>query len=225
MNKIHPTAIIGPGVTIGESNVIEAYAVIVGNTQLGNSNWIGPHVVIGSPPESRAHHDPLTNISGETSGRVVIGSRCVIHEHSAIQSPTLNVTHVGDDVFLMHGVHIGHDCYVGNGVTIAPTSVLAGHVTVAKSATLGIATVVHQHIKIGGLSMIGMNSTVVKHVKPFSLYVGSPARFLSLNEIGLSRAGISLDTIQHLVREPWEDWKISDFPENVLEFLTEDQLS
>ena len=222
MNKIHPTAIIGPEVVMGVGNVIEAYAVIQGRTQIGDSNWIGPHVVIGTPPESRQHHNPENNLTGEVTGKVLIGSKCVIHEHSAIQSPTEEITLIGDEVFLMHAVHVGHDCKVSNGVTIAPTSVLAGHVCVGKNATLGIGVVVHQFVKIGGLSMIGMNSTVVKDVKPFSLFVGSPARFVSLNEVGLIRAGFSLDSIKLLVGEPWEDWNLASFPSDVARFLQDE---
>lgn len=210
---------IGPEVTIGVGNIIEAYAVIQGKTQIGDSNWIGPHVVIGTPPESREHHNPENNLSGEVSGKVVIGSKCVIHEHSAIQSPTKDVTQIEDEVFLMHAVHVGHDCKVSKGATVAPTTVLAGHVSVGKYATLGMGVVVHLFVRIGALSMIGMNSTVVKDVKPFSLFVGSPARFVSLNEVGLIRAGFSLNSVKSLVSEPWEDWDLTLFPLDLAEFL------
>lgn len=219
MNKIHPTAIIGPNVILGDGNIIEPYAVLQGNTQIGDSNWIGPHAVIGTPPESRTHHNAEMNLEGLVPGIVKIGSRCIIHEHSAVQSPTADLTLINNNVFLMHGVHIGHDCKIADDVTIAPTSVLAGHVIVGKNVTLGIGTVVHQHLRIGALAMSGMNSTINRNVKPFSLIAGTPARFISHNQVGLERAGIDLTPFLELLEKPWSEWDYSLFPKDILEIL------
>ena len=47
-NKIHPTAIIGKEVVLGEGNTIGPYSVIEGKTYIGDNNTICSHVVIGS---------------------------------------------------------------------------------------------------------------------------------------------------------------------------------
>ena len=67
--------------------------MITSNVSIGDNNWIGPHVVIGAPPENREHHPiPFT---GSKLGQITIGSRNVIHEHTSIQSPTDSITILG----------------------------------------------------------------------------------------------------------------------------------
>src|SRR3954466_6522409 len=57
-NRIHPTAVIGPEVELGDDNVIGAYAVLLGPATIGSGNWIGPHAVVGTPGESRGATHP-----------------------------------------------------------------------------------------------------------------------------------------------------------------------
>ena len=59
MNQMHPTAVIGPDVKLGTGKTIGPYAVLLGNTEIGDDNWIGPHVVIGSPGEMRGGEHPV----------------------------------------------------------------------------------------------------------------------------------------------------------------------
>ena len=57
-NRIHPTAVLGEGVELGEDNVIGPFAVIAGPVRIGDGNWIGPHVTIGTPGEDRHRPHP-----------------------------------------------------------------------------------------------------------------------------------------------------------------------
>ena len=217
MNSIHPTAVIGNTVKIGFGNVIEPYAVITGNVSIGNNNWIGSHVVIGAPPEHRQYHPiPFKNFA---PGRIIIGSRNVIHEHTSIQSPTKDVTAVGSDCFIMHGSHIAHDCIVEDWVTIAPTSVLAGHVYVQTKATLGIGTVIHQRLTVGAYALTGMNATVNLNVKPFKIVAGTPAKTLRLNTIGIERSGLPTGPWLEELNLEFSQWNLSLFPASVIELI------
>lgn len=159
--------------------------MISGKVKIGNNNWIGPLVSIGTPPEHREFHNkPL--------GQIVIGNGNVIHEHTAIQSPTIGTTEIGSECFLMHSTHVAHDCFLADKVTIAPMAVLAGHVNLGYASTLGIGVAIHQHLNIGPFAMIGMNSTVTKDVKAATLVAGSPARYVRANTVGLERNGVPL---------------------------------
>src|SRR5438105_9878108 len=40
-NRIHPTAVVGDAVDLGEGNVIGPYAVVLGPCRMGDDNWIG----------------------------------------------------------------------------------------------------------------------------------------------------------------------------------------
>ena len=212
-NIIHATAVIEQGVTLGSGNWIGPYAVIMGSVDIGDNNWIGPHAVIGAPPEHRSFHEGVTIKT--LVGSIVIGSRNVIHEHVAIQAPTAELTSLGDDCFIMHGVHLAHDVQLADGVTIAPTAVMGGHSKVGLRATIGIGVAVHQNISIGPMAMIGMHATIVKNVEPFSLVVGSPARFLKANLVGIDKAGIAHGPWIEFINKPLHTWDLSKVPDEV----------
>lgn len=189
-NIIHKTALIDSGVKLGSNNWIGPYTVLTGNLEIGDSNWFAPHVVIGCPPENKSFHVDVLPVNLE--GKIVIGDRNKIHENTAVQMPTLDITEIGNDCFLMHGTHIAHDCKVGDNVILANNSVLAGHVKIQEFSNLGIGVVVHQYRVIGGYSMIGMGSTVTRDINPFMLAFGSPCKEVRPNLVGIERNGIDM---------------------------------
>jgi UDP-N-acetylglucosamine acyltransferase len=217
MNSIHRTAVIGENVRLGTGNVVEPYAVITGNVIIGDNNWIGPHVVIGAPPEHREHHPiPFINF---TPGQIVIGSRNVIHEHTSIQSPTVGITAIGSNCFIMHACHVAHDCVIEDWVTIAPTSVLGGHVYVQARATLGIGTVIHQRRTIGAFALTGMNATVTRDVIPFMTVSGTPAKVLRPNSVGIERSSLPMGPWLEELSLDFSKWNLSIFPPPVIEIV------
>ena len=50
-NRIHPTAVIGPQVTMGTGNVIGPYCVLQGPVTLGDDNYLSSHVSVGGSAE------------------------------------------------------------------------------------------------------------------------------------------------------------------------------
>lgn len=196
MNEIHPTAIIGDQVRMGDDNIIGPYAVLDGDIDLGSGNSIGPHVVIFGPctigDDNAIDPHVVINTAGEIRGEnrrgTRIGSRNVLKEFVAVQGGDSSV---GDDCFLMDKAHVSHDCRVGNFVTMSQTVILGGHVTVGDFATIGIGCNVHQHRVIGEGAMVGMNSAVTRDVEPWTTVYGSPARFAGLNTRGMERWGRS----------------------------------
>jgi len=216
-NQIHPSAVIDETVEIGVGNIIGPFSVILGRTKIGDNNWIGPHVVIGTPPEDRKIHN-YQNLSGQVDGWISIGSRNIIHEHTSIQNPTLAITEIGNDNFIMHNVHIAHDNKIENFVTLAPGVALAGHVKINNYATLGLGVVVHQFRKIGLLAMIGMNAAVTKDVPNFMLAAGSPSRNLKVNLIGIQRQGFQIASWCSEVKNPIEEWNLELVPTEFVEF-------
>ncbi|MEU8136298.1 UDP-N-acetylglucosamine acyltransferase [Streptodolium elevatio] len=190
-NRIHPTAVIGPGVEIGEDNVIGPYTVIVGPCVIGDGNWIGPHVSIGSPAEFRGGPHPAA-WDGELDGfGIEIGSRNYFREFVTVHQGTKRKTSVGDDSYLLVYSHVGHDSTLGNGVTLSSAAQLGGHTQVGAYANIGMGVMVHQFGRIGPGAMVGMGASVRREVPPFSITVGNPARTTGINEIGLSRVGVN----------------------------------
>ncbi|NJC68351.1 UDP-N-acetylglucosamine acyltransferase [Planosporangium thailandense] len=190
-NKIHPTAIIGAGVELGDNNVIGPYTVLIGPTRIGDNNLIGPHASIGTPAEYRGGPHPV-GWDGEIEGAgVIIGDGNIIREFVTVNQGTHEPTTIGNDCYALARSHIGHDIVLHNSVTLADAVQLGGHTHVWSWANIGMGTVVHQRTQVGPGAMIGMGSAVRKDVPPFTITVGNPARVSGVNRVGLSRRGCS----------------------------------
>ncbi|MFU8849838.1 UDP-N-acetylglucosamine acyltransferase [Micromonospora sp. SL1-18] len=188
-NRIHPTAVVGADVELGDDNIVGPYSVIVGPCRIGNGNWIGPHVVIGTPAEYRGGPHPV-GWDGEIAGAgVVIGDNNTFREFVTVQQGTQETTRVGDDCYLLARSHVGHDCVLDDSVTLTGNVALGGHTHVWSWANIGLGTVVHQRGQIGPGAMVGMASAVRRPVEPFTITVGNPARASGVNRVGLSRRG------------------------------------
>ncbi|MEV6524103.1 UDP-N-acetylglucosamine acyltransferase [Longispora sp. NPDC051575] len=188
-NRIHPSAIVGAGVELGDGNVIGPYTVIVGPTRIGDGNWIGPMASIGTPAEYRAGNHPV-GWEGELDGAgVVIGDGNIIRDFVTVNQGVHVTTTVGDNCYLLARSHVGHDCVLDDLVTLSDNVQLGGHTRVWSWSNIGMGTVVHQYGHIGPGAMVGMGSAVRKDIAPFMTAVGNPAREVSVNRVGLSRRG------------------------------------
>jgi UDP-N-acetylglucosamine acyltransferase len=198
-NLVHDTAIIGPGVELGDENVIGPFAVLTGPCRIGDRNWIGAHAVIGAAPEITGHEKGLPWGDEPRDAGVVIGDDTTIREHASVHRGTRGPTRVGNGCFLMTKTHLSHDCDVADGVTLSMAAVLAGHVQVGAGANLGVGTVVHQWRVIGPGAMLGMGSVVTRDVLPYGKAYGSPARLRGVNEVGMRRRGIGDEDVTAVV--------------------------
>ena len=159
MPKIHPTALIGPNVIIGEGT------------------YIGPYCVIGYPAEHKSFWDK------ESEFGVVIGKNCVITGHVTIDAGTEKDTIIGDNVWMLKHSHVGHDCYIYDDVIISCGAKIGGHAFIGKGTNIGLNAVIHQRQNIANRCMIGMGAVVTKGLVtlPLCKYAGNPAKFLGPN--------------------------------------------
>jgi UDP-N-acetylglucosamine acyltransferase len=194
-NTIHPTAVIGPGVVLGVGNVVAPYAVILGPCRIGDRNWIGPHVTIGTPAQIRDHEHPVGWAEEPTGSGVVIGDDNVIREYVTVHQPADDTTRIGDRCYLMSYAHVPHDATLGDAVTLSNSAQLGGHTVIGEGANVGLSAVIHQRLAIGGGAMVGMGAIVTKHVPPFAVVYGNPARIAGTNRVGLQRSGFGDDVI------------------------------
>jgi len=157
-NNIHPTAIIGP------------------NVQLGDNNYIGPYCVIGMPGE---HRDKW----GEDKG-VIIGNNNIFTGHITIDAGIADHTIIGNNCFMMKHSHVGHDCIVGNDVTVSCGAKIGGHAEVMDKANIGLNAVIHQHHNIAEGVMVGMGAVMTMKVQTanYQTYAGNPARHIGANK-------------------------------------------
>jgi UDP-N-acetylglucosamine acyltransferase len=196
MTSIHPTAIVGGGVSLGADVVIGAYAIVGGRASIGDSCWIGAHAVIGAPPEVRDHPHPDDWIESDSGPGVSIGNGTVLREAVHVQGGWKRATTLGANLFVMNQVYIAHDGQLADGVTIASSATLGGHVVLGTGANLGLGTTVHQRRVVGAWTMLGMSSVVTHDIPPFVKAFGSPCRVHGINEVGLARQGFSDEEVR-----------------------------
>jgi UDP-N-acetylglucosamine acyltransferase len=158
MNTIHPTAIIG-------DNVI-----------LGDNNYIGAYCIIGDNAEYKKYWGK--------KGRVVIGNNNIITGLVTIDAGAEIDTLIGNDCFIMKHAHVGHDCIIQNNVTISCGAKIGGHTIIKKNCNIGLNAVIHQNQIIEEGCMIGALCMITKKIetKPYTKYAGVPAKEIGSNE-------------------------------------------
>ena len=213
--NIHPTAVISESARIGKDVTIGPYCVIGDDVEIGDGSIIGPHAVIdrwttlgkgcrvfqfasvGAEPQD-------LKFKGEKSW-TVIGDRTTIREGATIHRATGegNETRIGSDCLLMAYVHIAHNCTLGNRVIMSNLASCSGHATVEDRVVIGGMAGVHQFVKIGRNAMVGGMSKLVQDVVPYTLVDGHPAKVVGLNNVGISRAGIPLES-RRLIKQAYK---------------------
>ena len=203
---VHPSAIVSSSARLGENVTIGPYCIIGDEVEIGDGSVIGPHAVIekwtslgkdcrvyqfasvGAAPQD-------LKFKGERS-YTFIGDRTTIREGATIHRATGegNETRIGSDCLLMAYIHVAHNCTLGNHVIMSNLASCAGHAIVEDRVVIGGMAGVHQFVKIGRNAMVGGMSKLVQDVVPYTIVDGHPAKVVGLNNVGISRAGIPLES-------------------------------
>ena len=202
--RVHPDAVIGPGVVIGDFAIIEndvaigagsrlePYVYVKRWTALGERNQISAGTVLGTDPLDK-------NFTGARS-YFKIGNGNIIREHYTISRGTApeSETVIGDENYIMTSGHIAHNCRIGDRTVIASCALVAGYVEVEDQAFISGGVVIHQYSRIGRLAMIGGNTRVNSDLPPYFLYTDFNVAAHGLNLVGLKRAGLGEADIKAL---------------------------
>jgi len=211
-NHIHPTAVVGKHVQLGDGNAIGPGCVLEDGAALGSRNTLWMHVYVGPGTtigdDNQIHmgavvgHLPQDVAFSGAPSVTRIGHRNTIREYVTIHRGTKEgtATVLGDGNFLMANAHLGHNCRIGNRVTLVNLATLAGYCEVHDGASLSGIVVLHQFTRVGALAMVSGLSAVSKDVPPYMLCAGRPAVIRGLNVVGLRRAGIQAPVREELKR-------------------------
>lgn len=195
-NLIGPGAIIEDGAQIGSHNQIMAHAFIAKGTTIGDNNAIHFGAIIGHAPQDLAYQNEETF--------TLIGNQNVIREYVTIHRGTKagTSTTIGNNNFLMANVHVAHNCTLGNQIIMVNLASLTGHCHVHDQAFISGMTGFHQFSKIGRLAMVSALSAVNKDIPPFMICGGRPGIIQGINVVGMRRAGIS-QTVRTEIKEAY----------------------
>ena len=207
---IQPLAYVHPQAKIADTAVIEPFAVIHKNVEIGEGCWIGSHVTImeGARIGKNVKIFPGAVISGTPQDlkfggedtTTEIGDNTVIRECVTISRGTTDKfkTIVGKNCLIMAYVHIAHDCVIGDNCILVNAVQVAGHVVIDDFAIIGGASAVHQFCKVGTHAMISGGSLVRKDVPPFTKAGREPLSYIGINSVGLRRRGFSNEKIAEI---------------------------
>lgn len=212
MNNIHPTAIIGAEVKLGENNTIAAHVILDGKISIGNNNFIGPNTVITNCVEigdnNRIVGQCAIGSLGEMGtkgdifvedGKVIIGNNNVLREFITVNSPVRKkYTAIGNNCYLMARTHVPHDAELKNNVVMATNSLIGGGSVAYDYAYIGLGSITHQWVDIGESAMIGLQAAITKHVPPFCTVTGIPGKILKFNRTGAERRGFTTEILDEV---------------------------
>jgi len=194
---IHPTAIIGENVKIGEGAWIQAHAIIGDNVQIGNEVVISPLVYIGDDTQIGDHTFIYPNVTVREDVR--IGERVIIHSGTVIGSDGFGFAQVSDrqhkvpqigTVIIEDDVEIGANVAIDRGLretVVGRGTKVDNLVQIAHNVVIGEDCVIIGQVGIAGSAHIEDRVTlagqagVVGHIT-----IGADAQIAA-------RAGISKD--------------------------------
>ncbi|MDC3237193.1 transferase [bacterium] len=118
----------------------------------------------------------LIHISSVVSRRSTLGNGVVIMPLSVVQA---EVT-IGNNVVITVGSIISHSSTIGNNVFISGNCIVGAYVNIGRSVQIGQGcTIVSDAVQeIGDNSILGAGSVLRSNMRPDSIYLGNPARFI-----------------------------------------------
>ncbi len=184
---IHPTAVIGENVTLGNNVGIDAHVRIEDNCVIANNTVLYANVYIGRGTTVGTDTVIYPNVVIRESTQ--IGDRCILHPNVSIggdgfgfalingtqvKIPQVGIVVLGDDVEIGAnssidratcgqtrigtGTKIDNQCQIAHNVVIGEHCVIAGSTTFAGSVTVG------NHVTIGGCSVINGHLEIADNV-------------------------------------------------------------
>lgn len=207
---IQPLAYIHPQAKIADNVVVEPFAVIHKDVEIGEGTWIGSNVVImdGARIGKNCRIFPGAVISGvpqdlKFAGEATtaeIGDNTTIRECVTINRGTKDryKTVIGSNCLIQAYSHIAHDCEVGNYCIFSNSTTLAGHVTIGDYVVLAGLVAIHQFVKVGSHAFVTGGSLVRKDVPPYVKAAREPLSYVGINSVGLRRRGYTPEKINQI---------------------------
>ncbi|EGK02918.1 acyl-ACP--UDP-N-acetylglucosamine O-acyltransferase [Dysgonomonas gadei] len=210
MSNISHQAYVHPEAILGENVVIEPFAFVDKNVEIGDGTLvmsganirygacvgkdcrIFPGAVIGGLPQD-------LKFRGEDS-LAIIGDNTTVRECVTVNRGTASkgYTKVGSNCLLMAYSHIAHDCVINDYAIVGNATQLAGEVEVDHHAILSGGTLVHQFTRIGAHVMIQGGTRLGKDIPPYIIAGREPVCYSGVNLVGLRRNGYSNEKINEI---------------------------
>ncbi len=210
MNTVSNLAFVHPEAKLGENIIVEPFAFVDRNTEIGDGTHLMSHSTIlnGARIGKNCTIFPHATIAGvpqdlkfqgeDTTAEV--GDNTIVRECATVNRGTASrgKTVVGNDCLIMAYSHVAHDCILRNNIILGNATQLAGEVEIDDYAIISGGTLIHQFTRIGAHAMIQGGSKIPKDIPPFVLVGREPIVFMGLNVVGLRRRGFTSEQINSM---------------------------
>jgi UDP-3-O-[3-hydroxymyristoyl] glucosamine N-acyltransferase len=186
---VHPSAVIGRGVAIGDGATVEAHSVIGDGAALGDRAWVGPNCAVGDGVDIGADSRLVANVTcypGTSVGSRVtvhagvrLGSdgfgysfadgvhqkithvgRCIIHDDVEIGANTCIDRGSIDDTIIGAGTKIDNLVHIAHNVQLGRLCLVMAQAGVAGSTRIGDGVVIAGQAGIAGHVTIGARARI-----------------------------------------------------------------
>jgi UDP-3-O-[3-hydroxymyristoyl] glucosamine N-acyltransferase len=190
---IDSTAVVGPGVVLGEGVSIGRWSVVEGAVEIGAGTRIGDRVSICGPAVigERVHlkqgcvlgtrgfgferdEDGIPVVFPHF-GKVIIGNGVEIGANSTVARGSLSDTIIKDHTKIDELVHVGHNVFVDAGCLIASGTVLCGSVKLGKRVWIGPNATISNSLTVGDEAFVGIGAVVLDSVPAGVTVMARPA--------------------------------------------------
>jgi UDP-3-O-[3-hydroxymyristoyl] glucosamine N-acyltransferase len=179
-SSIGPHAVLGDGVVLGDDCEILANVTLYAGTTLGNRVLVQAGAVLGATGFGYARNSATGEyIAFPQQGTLAIEDDVEIGANSTIDRGALGETRIGAGTKIDNLVHIAHNCVVGRNVVIASGTGISGSCVIEDGAVLGGQVGLGEHAHIGPGVILGGGAGVLSHKKvhgPGQVFWGRPAR-------------------------------------------------
>jgi|TARA_R110000772_G_scaffold131395_1_gene239674 UDP-3-O-[3-hydroxymyristoyl] glucosamine N-acyltransferase len=185
--NIHPTSVIGDGVTLGDNVTIGPNSVIYSKTQIGDNVRIDSNVTIGTEGMMWVW-DNNKKIYLRQLGGVIIEDNTILCSGCVIVRGSANeVTYISEGSNLAPNCAIGHGTYIGKYVHLANNVSTGGSSYISDYNFLGSGVIISAGVKLLTNDIIlGAGAVVTKNITTSGVFVGLPAKFLKSSKGKLS---------------------------------------
>lgn len=186
---VEPFAYIDANTEIGEGTRVMTQATILSGARIGKNCIIFPHATIAGIPQD-------LKFQGEET-TAIIGDNTTIRECATVNRGTASkgYTKVGSHCLIMAYSHVAHDCELKDYVILGNTTQLAGEIEIDDYAIVSGGSLAHQFTKIGPHVMVQGGSKIAKDIPPFVMVGREPISYVGLNIVGLRRRGFTSERI------------------------------
>lgn len=190
---IHPSAVVGPEVSmaeavcigpgsvldgpvdLGEGVVLGANVRIQGPANLGARVSIGSSVVMGEEAFSFGFGPDEHAVRFPANGGVVIEDDVEIGASTFVAAGVFAPTRIEASAKIADLVSISNAVQIGRNSIVTARSSLSGRVRVGRDCWIGQSAAIRQGVVVGDGAMVGMGAVVVKDVPPGMVVMGNPA--------------------------------------------------